>query len=95
LLVFSGYSPHEHYLNILNQMAAEYDAVIGDIFPQDTEEARERLESLNYAYIGARYDMHYWIAQEELELLAPCVERLLNRTKQICNAEIEHLCPNP
>ena len=95
LLVFSGYSPHEHYLNILNQMAAKYDAVIGDIFPQDTEEERERLESLNYAYIGARYDMHYWIAQEELALLVPCVERLLNRTRQICSTEIERLCPSP
>lgn len=93
LLVFSDYCPHEHYLNILNAMAAEYDPAISDIFPRDTEEAEERLELLNYAYIGARYDMHYWIAKEDLELLAPCVERLLNRTKEICTKEIERLCP--
>ena len=93
MLVFSGYSPHEHYLNILNAMAAEYDPVIGDIFPRDTEEAEDRLELLNYSYIGARYDMHLRIAREDLDLLAPCVERLLNRTREICTAEIERICP--
>ena len=95
LLVFTGYSPHEHYLNILGQMAAESDAAMGDIFPRDTEEARERLELLNYAYIGARYDPTYWIAEENLNLLAVCVGKLLDRTRQICEAEIERLGPDP
>jgi hypothetical protein len=57
-----------------------------------TEEARNRLELLKYAYIGARYDMHYWIARRELQLLEPCVERLLERTEKICKEKIERLC---
>jgi HEPN domain-containing protein len=95
LLVFTGYSPRERYLNILGQMAAESDAAMGDIFPRDTREARERLELLNYAYIGARYDSTYWIAEEDLNLLSICVSKLLDRTKQICEAEIERLGPDP
>jgi uncharacterized protein len=94
LLVFTGYSPHEHYLHILGRMAAESDAAMGDILPRDTREARERLELLDYAYIGARYDPTYRIAEEDLNLLSICVGKLLDRTKQICEAEIERLCPD-
>ena len=93
LLVFSSYCPHEHYLSILGRTAAKYDTAVGEVFPLDTREALERFELLDYAYIGARYDMHYWIARQQLELLAPCVERLMKRTEEICTTEIERLCP--
>jgi uncharacterized protein len=95
LLVFSAYSPHEHLLEILSRMAAEHDAVVGAIFPQDTREEQDRLELLDYAYIGARYDMSYRIFEEDLKLLEPCVRRLVDRTREICTAEIERLGSTP
>jgi ferritin-like metal-binding protein YciE len=46
-------------------------------------------ELLDYAYIGARYDMHYKITKEQLEQLSPCVKKLHEVTERICKEKIE------
>ncbi len=43
-----------------------------------TPEDRERFSDLDYAYIGARYDRHYSISREDLEILARSVRELVD-----------------
>ena len=95
LLVFTGYSPNEHWLAELSRMAAMHDESILEILPQETDEGEEgRLfKLLDYAYIGARYDPKYTITAEELDYLSACVRTLLDRTQSLCTAELERIKP--
>lgn len=89
LLVFTNYSPNEHLLGFLGNMAAKHDSALADIFPQETKEEESRFELLDYAYIGARYDPDYWISKEDLEYLSERVKLLLDLTERICKVKIE------
>ena len=88
LLVCTGYNPNEHYLALLGLMAAEHHPDLALIFPKQTDTERESFQLLDYAYIGARYDPEYRIAQEQLEYLAERVRMLLELTENICKAMI-------
>ena len=56
--------------------------------PQAKPKEKELFELLDYAYIGARYDMHYKITKQQLEQLAPCVKKLHEVTERVCVAKI-------
>ena len=87
LLVFTNYCPLEHCLIELGKDAKQYSTKLENIF-KDTEE--ERFKLLNYAYIGARYDINYKISKEDLGYLAQEVKKLLNVTKEICEEKIKN-----
>jgi len=89
LLVFTEYAPHEHWLDLLCSEAAEFDPAFGQIFPKETDEQKERFELLEYAYIGARYDPEFYIAEDELKYLSKYVQKLHEVTEKICIAKIE------
>jgi predicted nucleotidyltransferase/HEPN domain-containing protein len=89
LLVFTNYSPQEHYLIILSRRAEEHSRDILGIFPQDTEEQKERFNLLDYAYIGARYDPDYKITRAELKYLAERVQKLKKITQKVCKKRIQ------
>ena len=89
LLVFTNYAPNEHWLAALNDMVVEENNSFDNIFPNDTEEEKDRLTLLDYAYIGARYDPDYRISKNDLEILALYVKKLLDFTKKICKHKIE------
>ncbi|MFA6717262.1 MAG: HEPN domain-containing protein, partial [Victivallaceae bacterium] len=59
LLVFTDYLPNEHWLRLLNPMAAGEDSSLAGIFPSETEEEEDRFKLLDEAYIGGRYDPKY------------------------------------
>jgi len=44
---------------------------------------------MDYAYMGARYDREYKITKQQLEQLAPCVQKLHEVTEKICTDKIE------
>ena len=88
LLVFTGYSPDEHWLALLLDEAARHDAELPAILPRTTNEEERLFKLLDYAYIGARYDAKYEITQNELDYLSQRVKQLLDRTETICT---EHL----
>ena len=94
LLVFTNYSPDEHYLNILESLAARHHQPITAVFPRETEEEQHRYEQLDLAYIGARYQPSWRIVQEDLQHLGPCVRKLLDVTETICQARIRGLFPS-
>ena len=89
LLVFTNYSPDEHFLHKLCYMALKYHAELAEIIPRKTEEEDKRFELLDLAYIGARYQPGYRITKEDLEYLGPCVRRLLDVTETICRSKLE------
>ena len=88
LLVFTNYSPQEHFLEYLAEECEIFSEELKTLFPQITEEDEDRFKLLEYAYIGGRYDPEYQIAKEDLELLAMDVKKLLEITKRECEGRI-------
>ena len=60
--------------------------------PRETQGQKKLFELLDYAYIGARYDIHYKITKQQLEQLAPCVKKLHEVTEKPCKEKIESFC---
>jgi HEPN domain-containing protein/predicted nucleotidyltransferase len=89
LLVFGSECPQEHHLDILGDLAADYCPELIGILPRETDEEKELFELLDYAYIGARYDIHYKITKKQLERLSKYVSKLHEVTERICVAKIE------
>lgn len=95
LLVFSNYTPKEHFLAFLGAKANRYCALLQKIFAKIREEDEYRFRLLEYAYIGGRYDPNYRPTREDLEVLAVEVNKLLKLTKEVCEERIERFCPKP
>lgn len=91
LLVYTLYCPHEHLLDVLGRMAAEYGPVFEEIFLRDNEKHRDCFEQLNRAYIGSRYQARFKVTREELDYLAPRVQALLDLTERLCREELSRL----
>ena len=89
LLIFGSECPQEHHLDILGDLAADYCPELAGLIPRESDESKKLFELLDYAYIGARYDMHYKITKQQLEQLAPCVKKLHEVTEKICVAKIK------
>lgn len=92
LLVFSNYSPREHFLEFLGTKAEQYSGLLKNIFSKISKEDEERFKLLEYAYIGGRYDPTYRISKEDLEKLEKDVKKLLELTKRVCEEKIGSFC---
>ncbi|NBV06910.1 MAG: HEPN domain-containing protein [Proteobacteria bacterium] len=92
LLVFSNYTPKEHFLEFLGARAEQYCWLMQNIFAKIDKEDEERFKLLEYAYIGGRYDPHYRICKEDLEILEVQVLKLMELTKQACEEKISLFC---
>jgi HEPN domain-containing protein/predicted nucleotidyltransferase len=88
LLVFSGYMPKEHFLEFLGDLSEKYTSLMQNIFARIDKEDEHRFKLLEYAYIGGRYDPHYRISKEDLEILEAQVVKLIELTKQACEEKI-------
>ena len=88
LLVFTNYTPREHFLEILGKKAEQCSDEFGDIFSKAKKEDEERFNLLEYAYIGGRYDPDYYISKEDLEILKISAQKLLNLMKESCKKKI-------
>lgn len=88
-LVFTGYKPKTHDIEILGKLAKALDMEFGKVFPRATIEERRRFILLKKAYIEARYNMDYNISKADLEYLSERVQLLKNLTEQICKRKIE------
>ena len=91
LLVFTGYCPHEHMLELLGAECAEFGPVFRDIFPVETKQEEERFTLLDRAYIGARYIKDFIVFWGDVDYLAPRVKQLLETTETICRQKIDSL----
>lgn len=88
-LVFTGYKPKTHDIELLGKLAKALDMEFGKVFPRATIQERQRFNLLKKAYIDARYNMNYKITKEELDYLSERVQLLRNLTEQTCKQKIE------
>jgi HEPN domain-containing protein/predicted nucleotidyltransferase len=88
-LVFTGYKPKTHDIEILGKLAKALDMEFGKVFPRGDMNERRRFTLLKKAYVDARYNMDYTISKEDLAYLSERVQVLRGLTEQICKGKIE------
>ncbi|NQY74418.1 MAG: HEPN domain-containing protein [Candidatus Margulisbacteria bacterium] len=89
LLVFTRYKPNTHDLEKLIKHVTRVEPEFLEVFPQGTEEERERFKLLREAYVKARYKPSYTVTQEELKWLAERVVYLQQLTETLCKKRLE------
>ena len=87
-LVFTGYKPKTHDIEILGKLAKALDMEFGKVFPRGDMNERRRFTLLKKAYVDARYNMDYTISKDDLAYLSERVQLLRNLTEQICKNKI-------
>lgn len=91
LLVLKFYTPYDHNILFLREMAEQLDRHLYDVWPRGTRAERAMYQKLKDAYRKARYSRHYKISREELDWLSGRVELLGQRVHEICSARIATL----
>ncbi len=91
LLVFTNYTPREHFLEVLGKESEKCSAEFGNIFSKTIKQDEDRFNLLEYAYIGGRYDPDYYISKEDLKILEVSVQKLLKLTTESCKQKISNL----
>lgn len=88
-LVFTGYKPKTHDIEILGKLAKALDMEFGKVFPRATVQERQCFSLLKKAYVEAHYNMDYTISKADLEYLSERVQLLRDLTEKICKRKIE------
>lgn len=88
LLVLTSYSPPSHKLSFLRALAEGQDRRLSEAWPRDQQRHRAWFNTLNEAYVKARYSKHYEISGEALVWLGDRTAELHKCAELIC---MEHL----
>lgn len=91
LLTFTFYTPYDHNILFLRDLAEDIDRSLFEVWPRGTRRERALYQKLKDAYRKARYSRHYKIEREDLAWLAGRAEILGQRVHAICQARIEEL----
>ncbi|WP_091582538.1 nucleotidyltransferase and HEPN domain-containing protein [Mesorhizobium qingshengii] len=91
LLARTSYSPPSHNLNFLRTLAEEHDLRLTEAWPRDQQRFRAWFNTLNEAYVKARYSEHYQISVEALEWLGERTAILHDLVGSICRQHLEML----
>ncbi|OBY08760.1 nucleotidyltransferase [Rhizobium leguminosarum bv. trifolii] len=88
LLTLTNYGPPSHNIKFLRSLAEEQDRRLAKAFPRDQHRDRAWFNTLNEAYVKARYSKHFEISEEALSWLAEQTALLLQLVETVC---CEHL----
>lgn len=88
LLTLTNYSPPSHNLKFLRGLAEGQDMRLAEAWPRDQHRLQSWFNTLNEAYVKARYSEHYDISEEALTWLTARTSVLYDLVKAICE---EHL----
>ncbi|OFW80581.1 MAG: hypothetical protein A2887_04335 [Alphaproteobacteria bacterium RIFCSPLOWO2_01_FULL_40_26] len=88
LLILSNKCPQGHFLKHLGNDAKQICSLMENIFSITGKREENRFNLLEYAYIGGRYDPHFRIFLDDLELLAAEARRLLDLARKVCEEKI-------
>lgn len=88
LLTLTNYSPPSHNLQFLRSLAEAQDRRLTEIWPRDQRRYVAWFNTLNEAYVKARYSKHYGISDEALAWLGERTSALHILVEKICR---EHL----
>jgi predicted nucleotidyltransferase/HEPN domain-containing protein len=91
LLTLTSYSPPSHNLNFLRTLAEERDRRLSEAWPRDQQRFRAWFNTLNEAYVKARYSEHYAISAEALEWLGGRTSVLHGLVEAICHEHLARL----
>ncbi|MBY3030308.1 HEPN domain-containing protein [Rhizobium leguminosarum] len=91
LLTLTNYGPPSHNIKFLRSLAEEQDRRLAEAFPRDQHKERAWFNTLNEAYVKARYSKHYEISEEALGWLAEQTALLLELVKMVCEGHLETL----
>jgi uncharacterized protein len=67
------------------------DRRLADAFPRDQHRERAWFNTLNEAYVKARYSKHFEISEEALAWLADQTALLLDLVKTVCEEHLHRL----
>jgi predicted nucleotidyltransferase/HEPN domain-containing protein len=91
LLTLTNYGPPSHNIKFLRSLAEEQDRRLAEAFPRDQHRERAWFNTLNEAYVKARYSKHYEITEEALSWLGERAAVLLERVDHVCREHLERL----
>ncbi|MHA6688778.1 nucleotidyltransferase and HEPN domain-containing protein, partial [Mesorhizobium sp. A556] len=91
LLTLTNYSPPSHNLNFLRSLAEGRDSRIAAAWPRDQQRYKAWFNTINEAYVKARYSEHYDLSEEALKWLIDQANLLKQCIEQICREHIERL----
>jgi len=91
LLVLKNYGPPTHNLRSLRGFAEELDLRLAEAWPQDRQRYVAWFNTINEAYVKARYSKHYQITDEALGFLVERTQVLHALVKKVCEDYLEAL----
>ncbi|MCW1411215.1 nucleotidyltransferase and HEPN domain-containing protein [Rhizobium sp. 1AS11] len=94
LLTLTNYGPPSHNIKFLRSLAEEQDRRLAEAFPRDQHKERAWFNTLNEAYVKARYSKHFEITDEALTWLGERTTLLLNLVETVCSEHLEMLKQN-
>ncbi|WP_046602136.1 nucleotidyltransferase and HEPN domain-containing protein [Neorhizobium galegae] len=91
LLTLTNYGPPSHNIKFLRSLAEEQDRRLAAAFPRDQHRERAWFNTLNEAYVKARYSKHYEISEEALIWLGERTALLLDLVHDVCTEHLKML----
>ncbi|AYG61450.1 HEPN domain-containing protein [Rhizobium jaguaris] len=91
LLTLTNYAPPSHNIKFLRSLAEEQERRLAKVFPRDQHRERAWFNTLNEAYVKARYSRHFDISEEALAWLADRAAVLVNLVDAVCAEQIQKL----
>ncbi|TKT75828.1 nucleotidyltransferase and HEPN domain-containing protein [Aquamicrobium sp. LC103] len=91
LLTLTNYGPPSHNLTFLRTLAEDQDRRLTEAWPRDQQRYRAWFNTLNEAYVKARYSEHYQISEEALQWLGERTTILLTLVEEVCKERLDTL----
>ncbi len=91
LLTLTNYGPASHNIKFLRSLAEGQDLRLVEAFPRDHHRQRAWFNTINQAYVKARYSKHFEISEEALLWLEERTTHLLELVKVVCDEHIQKL----
>lgn len=91
LLTLTNYGPPSHKLTFLRSLAEEQDRRLAEAWPRDQRRFAAWFNTLNEAYVKARYSEHYEISREALVWLGERTAELHRLVKESCEEHLAEL----
>lgn len=91
LLTLTNYAPPSHNIKFLRSLAEEQDRRLADAFPRDQHRERAWFNTLNEAYVKARYSKYFEITEEALTWLGERTALLHQLVKDACEEHLARL----
>lgn len=89
--MLTNYSPPSHKLTFLRSLAEDQDRRLLEAWPREQQRHRAWFNTLNEAYVKARYSKHFLISEEALLWLVERTTELQKRTDEICREHLEKM----